>query len=624
MTNSMVRGLERIHAWRQKNSDDSENDGNESEAAAIAIATASSSEPSLDAPAVGKPISHGQVVDLWEILKRNESTDEATDAAAAPTTLEALLVGAKVYVPPPSPKPEPSDEYKALMARLRHDEEARAYERMVNPPEYHAANEAFARVNRPVYSADAGDDEVTLNDVHRQVMLILNFVLTMGGVAYTLWVLARWWPTPSRLFLSMGGSVLVGLAEYGLYAGYVWHLSEAKSKDEKEKEMETKQVLRTWLVGAAGVEEKTADTASALPFDSKLSSGAATASTGMAGDELGKSDLTLYRHAAEPSATMGLMTPDTPSSRSPTNPKTMAASAASSPSSSPTPTTPSTDIPPPRRRTIRTYGKKRPLADSADEDGRHPAPSVRTANAASDSAETVKPTSSKVPSPPSTTASDGSSKKHKRSGILRYFQPAPLPRSCTHTTSSSSSQCSAGESDRSAAPESTSQTAAVTGTPPPSPPRSPPTARPRQKRRLNIRPDIPDVSEKKAESDTKTARPEEDAKGDGQDRQSQTGSGTTASSVRMRARMRARMLGMCGLVDQEQQASARKKTPTPAASTQTTLSLTIGGDAMKECTECNILYNPLHEKDAKFHARYHASLRRKRARQEAAAAARTN
>lgn len=172
------------------------------------------------------------------------------------------------------------------MARLRHDEEARAYERMVRPPDYHAANEAFARVNRPTYSADVGDDEVTLNDVHRQVMLILNFVLTMGGVAYTLWVLARWWPTPSRLFLSMGGCVLVGVAEYGLYAGYVWHLSEAKSKEDKmTKHTESKQVVRTWVVGPAGEEEKI--DAVAIGVDPKLSSGAETAAMGTTADELG-------------------------------------------------------------------------------------------------------------------------------------------------------------------------------------------------------------------------------------------------------------------------------------------------------------------------------------------------
>lgn len=57
-----------------------------------------SKEPSLEDPEVGKPISHGQIVDLWKKLKETE------DSAYS---LEQLLRGAHVYVPPPPPKPEP-------------------------------------------------------------------------------------------------------------------------------------------------------------------------------------------------------------------------------------------------------------------------------------------------------------------------------------------------------------------------------------------------------------------------------------------------------------------------------------------------------------------------------------
>lgn len=143
-----------------------------------------------------------------------------------------------------------SAEYKALMARLRRDEEARAYERMVNPPDFYNTS-SFAQINRPVHAADTGDDGVTLSDVNRQVMLIFNFVLTMAGVAYALWMLARWWPTPSRLFLAMGGSIATGLVEYGLYAGYVWHLSEA-ARREKNAPKEVREVVNTWAVGPGG------------------------------------------------------------------------------------------------------------------------------------------------------------------------------------------------------------------------------------------------------------------------------------------------------------------------------------------------------------------------------------
>jgi hypothetical protein len=145
------------------------------------------------------------------------------------------------------------------MARLRREQEQREYERMTNPlppaetfsQRYpHGANmaQAFAAVNRPSHPDDMGDDDVTYSDVHRQLMLMLNFVASILGVAATLWIVARWWSTPARLFLTMGGSLLVGIAEVAVYSGYVWHLGEAKKKDKTLKEV--KQVVQTWTVGA--------------------------------------------------------------------------------------------------------------------------------------------------------------------------------------------------------------------------------------------------------------------------------------------------------------------------------------------------------------------------------------
>src|SRR6266699_6007222 len=142
------------------------------------------------------------------------------------------------------------------MARLRREGESRAYERMLNPPPMESSQRfpssssmahAFAEVNRPSNSSDTGDDEVTFNDVHRQLMLILNFVLSIVGVAATLWILARWWSTPARLLLTMGGSILVGIAEIGVYSGYIWHLNEAKKKENSFREI--REVAQTWVLG---------------------------------------------------------------------------------------------------------------------------------------------------------------------------------------------------------------------------------------------------------------------------------------------------------------------------------------------------------------------------------------
>ncbi|KAK3984241.1 endoplasmic reticulum-based factor for assembly of V-ATPase-domain-containing protein [Cladorrhinum sp. PSN332] len=235
MTPSIVEGLELY---------------NESESESTQAPEARKDEPSLKKPAVGNPISHAQIVDLWTALRNGGHKQYQ---------LEGLLKGARVHVPPPPPKPEPSDEYKALMARLRREEEERAYERMTNPtssmetfsqrfPTNAGMAQAFAAVNRPSRNDDTGDDDITFNDVNRQLMLILNFVLSILGVAASLWIIARWWSTPARLFLTMGGSLLVGIAEVALYGGYIWHLGEAKKKDKGFKEV--KEIVQTWAVGA--------------------------------------------------------------------------------------------------------------------------------------------------------------------------------------------------------------------------------------------------------------------------------------------------------------------------------------------------------------------------------------
>lgn len=144
------------------------------------------------------------------------------------------------------------------MARLRREEEARKYERMVNPTTFptretfnqrfpYSSAQAFAAVNQPGSKEDIGDNEVTYNDVHRQVMLILNFVVSILGVAGTLWVAARWWSVPARLFLTMGGAVVVAVAEVSVYSIYVWKMGDAKKKQDAVREV--KEVVETWVVG---------------------------------------------------------------------------------------------------------------------------------------------------------------------------------------------------------------------------------------------------------------------------------------------------------------------------------------------------------------------------------------
>ncbi|KAJ4019232.1 hypothetical protein NW766_002938 [Fusarium irregulare] len=240
MTSSIVEALATVEPTETPENEDHDGENETQESSQPA------NEPSLDDPKIGEPISHGQIVDLWKRSKAQDNTNY---------TLEQLLRGASVYIPPPPPKPEPSPEYKALMARLRRDEEARSYQRMINPTpqqetfkdRFPSSAAAFAEVNRPTTAADLGDDEIAMEEVHKQVTLIINFLVSIAGVAGTLWVTARWWSLPSRLFLTMGGSILVGIAEVVVYNAYMWKMEEGRKKHGKVKEV--KQVVESWVLG---------------------------------------------------------------------------------------------------------------------------------------------------------------------------------------------------------------------------------------------------------------------------------------------------------------------------------------------------------------------------------------
>ena len=67
-------------------------------------------EPSLEQPAIGNPITHGQIISISKTLK--EIKTNATDSSGedkVPYHLDDLLRGSKVYVEPPKPKAEPVD-----------------------------------------------------------------------------------------------------------------------------------------------------------------------------------------------------------------------------------------------------------------------------------------------------------------------------------------------------------------------------------------------------------------------------------------------------------------------------------------------------------------------------------
>ncbi|CAO2654465.1 Nn.00g111980.m01.CDS01 [Neocucurbitaria sp. VM-36] len=229
-------------------------------------------EPTLADPKPGNPISHSQLIDLSKLLKKHSPGTSSSigdgNEDQIPQTLAALLHTTKIYTPPPPPKKPQTPEYTALMARLRAQQEALTYERMLHPPPTRESfTQRFPRAPQP-FSLGASapmdeDDEVTYEEVHRQIILIINVLVSIVAVAVFIWVAARHWSVGKRLGLSMGGSGAIAIAEVAVYSGYVRKVKEAKRAEKKKPEI--KEIVKSWVIekdkssGVTGFKEKADD-----------------------------------------------------------------------------------------------------------------------------------------------------------------------------------------------------------------------------------------------------------------------------------------------------------------------------------------------------------------------------
>lgn len=241
------------------------------------------SEPALADPKPGNPVSHSQLIGLSRLVKQlpeapnnkptgDDAVDNASENVATPTTLNALLRNTTIYVPPPPPKKQQTPQYLALMARLRKEEEARSYERMLNPPpirETFTSRFPGARNHIPSHFSIGADDEVdelSYEEVHRQIILIINVLISVVCVAVFVWIAARHWSVGKRLGLSMSSALAVAVAEVVVYSGYVRKVQEAKQAEKKKPEI--KEIVASWVLdrgvggeknGLATSKEKTDD-----------------------------------------------------------------------------------------------------------------------------------------------------------------------------------------------------------------------------------------------------------------------------------------------------------------------------------------------------------------------------
>lgn len=159
----------------------------------------------------GSPISHSTIVAISKHVN---------------ISLNTLLHGTKVYFAPPPPKPEPSEAYKALMAKLRLDQERRDYRALLAKQEAESLQAAGA----PQDDELEGQDDISPS-------LVFNMLLSVVMCAVAAFYMTRWWPNDGvRVLVALGVAIVVGVAEVTVYAGYLRKVDESRRKERAKRE----------------------------------------------------------------------------------------------------------------------------------------------------------------------------------------------------------------------------------------------------------------------------------------------------------------------------------------------------------------------------------------------------
>lgn len=119
------------------------------------------------------------------------------------------------------------------MSCLRQEEEFRQYSKMLPGSGVRA-------------SSSRNEDDLTYAEVNRQIVLIVNVLVSVFACGAALWFIARHWSVPQRLSLSLTGGITVGVAEVVIYAGYLERVRRAKVEEQTRREK--KEVLETWVL----------------------------------------------------------------------------------------------------------------------------------------------------------------------------------------------------------------------------------------------------------------------------------------------------------------------------------------------------------------------------------------
>ncbi|ETI25109.1 hypothetical protein G647_04481 [Cladophialophora carrionii CBS 160.54] len=160
-----------------------------------------------------QPIEHKTLIALSRRLSKPQGQRSST--------LDILLRGTHVYIPPAPPKPQPSAEYIALMDRLRKEQEQREYAGLVSKRE--AAG----------LTSDNEKDDISPS-------LVLNILLSIVLCAMAVFHLTRWWSNDGvRVLLSLATGIVVGVAEVVVYMAYLRKVAVSKQKERSKTERKT-------------------------------------------------------------------------------------------------------------------------------------------------------------------------------------------------------------------------------------------------------------------------------------------------------------------------------------------------------------------------------------------------
>ncbi|CAK39505.1 hypothetical protein CBS115989_10374 [Aspergillus niger] len=229
------------------------------------------------------PISHDQLIRIARYFRQTD-TSNSTSSIEETKTLNSLLRGTKVYIPPPPKKPEPSPEYLALKARLLAAAETDAYNRMTSSSTF--SSSAFfppsSRTPAPTKPSIFTSSTPTVEALHNKSSnnneetdpltpgLVLNIFLSVLITGFSVYWALRSFRSPEMLvstvariwrgtgtgqgvsesvkvLVSLGAAVVVGVAEVMIYAIYLRKVEVAKGRERRVKER--KVVVESERVG---------------------------------------------------------------------------------------------------------------------------------------------------------------------------------------------------------------------------------------------------------------------------------------------------------------------------------------------------------------------------------------